>query len=298
MNKKLQAVHHNRCARIKRNYDRFMRDCDVRKRILSDKYHYSNPLSSKMTPHMVLESSASKPPSATAIEKQKEVVPADRSASSKHSNYLQATIGHRRASSAKNNDSLPDSVGRNSNGEGSVSPNDTAPPQRVTTPTLSPTKETLTSWAKVVKSPTASDNKMKPVQPVSRETFRTAQSKPLTGSSSTQPGTRVSGSFTTRSSSVGTIKKPKNHQNKLEQQPSSWLFVGNLTYSATEEDIHRLKSLFTKFGRIKKFVHKQEGAVWIRFENEHIAVKALKVMDQKVFLNRPLYVDFSKMPHM
>ena len=36
--------------------------------------------------------------------------------------------------------------------------------------------------------------------------------------------------------------------------------------------------------------------MWIKFEDELIASKALQELDQKHYLNRPLYVDFSQIP--
>jgi len=95
---------------------------------------------------------------------------------------------------------------------------------------------------------------------------------------------------------TSTGKKIKNMAEKTDKKNrSKCLFIGNVSYHASDADIKKLQEKFAQFGKIvetKKCLAR--GSIWITYESEGNALKALEHFDQKKFLKRPLFIDFSQ----
>ena len=105
------------------------------------------------------------------------------------------------------------------------------------------------------------------------------------------------------------VKTTEGNQPNGEQQPrrrapqpvaveSARLYVGNLSYDATEHDI---EELFKGVGTVKKVeiiynrnTHKSKGYGFIQMLNKEEAERAVEVLHDQPFLGRQLVVNGSK----
>ena len=70
------------------------------------------------------------------------------------------------------------------------------------------------------------------------------------------------------------------------------LFIGNLPYEITEEE---LTELFSQYGAVKEvFAPRQKGYAFVTFENEEDAAKALEAMKDYELKGRKLNVDLAR----
>ncbi|OGR01934.1 MAG: hypothetical protein A2284_04210 [Deltaproteobacteria bacterium RIFOXYA12_FULL_61_11] len=72
------------------------------------------------------------------------------------------------------------------------------------------------------------------------------------------------------------------------------LYVGNLNYSTTKEDLMTLCSQFGPVVEIKHFENK--GFAFVEFENEEAAEQAKAALDHQEFMGRNLRVDEAQPP--
>lgn len=70
------------------------------------------------------------------------------------------------------------------------------------------------------------------------------------------------------------------------------LFVGNLPYETTEDE---LRELFSQYGTVQEvFAPRQKGYAFVTFENEEDAAKALEAMKDYELKGRKLNIDFAR----
>ncbi|KAI9806705.1 MAG: hypothetical protein M1825_006162 [Sarcosagium campestre] len=84
-----------------------------------------------------------------------------------------------------------------------------------------------------------------------------------------------------------------------ERTPTKGVYVGNLFFSVTEQDLERE---FQQFGKISnvRVIYDQKGLSkglgFVEFENVESATEAVKTMDGVVLQGRPLYVQYTLKP--
>jgi len=78
----------------------------------------------------------------------------------------------------------------------------------------------------------------------------------------------------------------------MEGEKKNKLFVGNLPYESTEEE---LRELFSRFGAVQEvFAPRQKGYAFVTFENDEDAAKALEGLKDYELKGRKLNIDYAR----
>ncbi|RWS24558.1 RNA recognition motif-containing protein-like protein, partial [Leptotrombidium deliense] len=107
--------------------------------------------------------------------------------------------------------------------------------------------------------------------------------------------------YTTSKEQMAVVKNKKSPQNnkerrKLKQEKKRRVIIRNLSFNATED---KLKDWISKFGSVKEVnIPKKEngkmlGFAFVTFDNMKTAVKTIKELNAKEFLNRKVAIDFA-----
>ena len=161
-------------------------------------------------------------------------------------------------------------------------------------PNRAPKPLKLTFWQKVLKA----------VGLFNEEKARKQQQqkRKATPKQTTQPKTPKTNVRNVKTDGGNKPKSPQQNQRRRAPQPvavdSARLYVGNLSYDATEFDI---EELFKGVGTVKKVeiiynrnTHKSKGYGFIQMLNKEEAERAVEVLHDQPFLGRQLVVNGSK----
>ena len=84
------------------------------------------------------------------------------------------------------------------------------------------------------------------------------------------------------------------HNNKEAEMQSSKLYVGNLSYSTTREE---LQTLFSEHGEVKDIkLFEDKGFGFVEMANQDDAIKAKQALDGFEYKGRKLKVDEARPP--